>query len=435
VDAAVGDSGEDVDGAARAQRGEPPAAPSRRARRSVASLDILSGGRVELGLGAGAFWDAIAANGGPRLRPGESVDALSEAIDITRALWHGRTVRVDGEHYHVHGAKPGPRPAHDVEIWVGAYKRRMLRLTGAKADGWLPSMSYLDLADVPGMNERIDRAAIEAGRSPAEIRRLINVNPDQDADELARLAHDHGFSTLIMSVSSADDVRRFAQETAPAVRELVMGGGAPPPPRVSGEAAPFSVTPTPDDGRRVSSAAPWDEGTRPTGPERDASRRYTPEQQAAGQHLIDVHDGLRAELERLRDLIGQVAAGHRDPAAVRSFINRMTIRQNGWTLGAFCLSYCRVVATHHTLEDRSVFPHLRAQDTALAAVLDRLEEEHEVIAELLERIDAAMVGLIAGDDGMGELQAVADLFTDALLSHLSYEERELVEPLARLGFY
>ena len=137
-------------------------------------------------------------------------------------------------------------------------------------------------------------------------------------------------------------------------------------------------------------------------------------------------------------MIEQVAAGRAgsDPAAVRSFINRMTIRQNGWTLGAFCASYCRVVAGHHTLEDRSIFPHLRARDAELAPVIDRLEEEHEVIADLLEGVDRTMVALVAdGRDGMGEVRAVMDLFGDALLSHLSYEERELVEPLARLGFY
>ena len=109
--------------------------------RSVASLDILSGGRVELGLGAGAFWDAIAAVGGPRLTPGQAVDALAEAIEVIRASWDvgaGR-IRHEGEHYRVVGAHPGPAPAHDVEIWLGAYKPRMLALTGAKADGWLPS--------------------------------------------------------------------------------------------------------------------------------------------------------------------------------------------------------------------------------------------------------------------------------------------------------
>ncbi len=53
--------------------------------RSVASLDLLSGGRVELGLGAGAFWDAIEAMGGRRLGPGEAVEAVEEAIDVHAA--------------------------------------------------------------------------------------------------------------------------------------------------------------------------------------------------------------------------------------------------------------------------------------------------------------------------------------------------------------
>jgi hemerythrin-like domain-containing protein len=114
----------------------------------------------------------------------------------------------------------------------------------------------------------------------------------------------------------------------------------------------------------------------------------------------------------------------------------MTIRQNNWTLGTFCETYCRVVTNHHTLEDRSVFPHLRRSDAELEPVIDRLHEEHEVIAELLERIDEALVELVAADeDGIGSVQASVDVLTDALLSHFSYEERELIEPLARHGFY
>ena len=105
--------------------------------KSVASLDVLSGGRVELGLGAGAFWDGVAAFGGPRRTPGQSVDALREAIEIIRAAWTsgGAGIRYDGAHYTVAGARLGPPPAHPVELWLGAYKRRMLALTGAKADG------------------------------------------------------------------------------------------------------------------------------------------------------------------------------------------------------------------------------------------------------------------------------------------------------------
>ena len=108
--------------------------------RSVASLDLLSGGRVDLGLGAGVFWDAIEAMGGRRLTPGEGVTALEEAIDIIRGVWavHERSpLRVDGTFHRVDGAKRGPAPAHDVPIWLGALKPRMLRLVGRKADGWL----------------------------------------------------------------------------------------------------------------------------------------------------------------------------------------------------------------------------------------------------------------------------------------------------------
>ena len=115
----------------------------------------------------------------------------------------------------------------------------------------------------------------------------------------------------------------------------------------------------------------------------------------------------------------------------------MTIRQNNWTLGTYCETYCRVVTSHHTLEDRSVFPHLRRSDPALAPVIDRLEEEHHTIADVLERVDRALVALVVAEAGRHRRACgrAVDLLTDTLLSHLSYEERELVEPLARLGFY
>jgi Luciferase-like monooxygenase/Hemerythrin HHE cation binding domain len=429
--------------------------------RSVATLDILSGGRVELGLGAGAFWDAIAANGGPKLTPGQGVDALSEAIDVIRSIWsaEGRSVHHHGTHYTIDGAHPGPPPAHDVEIWLGAYKPRMLALTGAKADGWLPSMGYAEIDQLEDMNAAIDNAATEAGRRPDEVRRLLNINgafdtgsgllqgaPRDWAEQLTELTLNTGMSTYILSVSSADDVRRFAEEVAPAVRELVaaergLANREPEPAPASTRPAqldtvPLGVAPTPDDGRRLSEERAWDETTRPTYRQPLPAREYSPQEQAAGQHLIDVHDHLRAELAQLRDLVEQVAAGTSDPAAVRSYINRMTIRQNNWTLGTFCETYCRTVTHHHMLEDHSVFPHLRRSDEQLAPVIDRLEEEHEQIHDLLDRVDRALVALVADEhDGITGVNGTMDILTDALLSHFSYEERELIEPLARHGFY
>jgi hypothetical protein len=111
----------------------------------------------------------------------------------------------------------------------------------------------------------------------------------------------------------------------------------------------------------------------------------------------------------------------------------MTLRQNNWTLGAYCQSYCRVVTLHHTLEDGPLFPQLRRADPRLAPVVDRLAEEHEVIHEILNRVDAALVALVEKPGDISEQQGAVDVLTDALLSHLSYEENEFVEPLARLS--
>jgi alkanesulfonate monooxygenase SsuD/methylene tetrahydromethanopterin reductase-like flavin-dependent oxidoreductase (luciferase family) len=123
-----------------------PLRPPAVVARAAASLDRLSGGRLELGLGAGAFWDGVEAMGGPRRTPGAAVEALSEAVAVIRQLWDARTrggARLAGEHYQLAGAKRGPEPLHDIEIWLGAYQPRMLRLTGRVADGWLPSSAYL----------------------------------------------------------------------------------------------------------------------------------------------------------------------------------------------------------------------------------------------------------------------------------------------------
>ncbi|MEJ3749225.1 LLM class flavin-dependent oxidoreductase [Actinomycetes bacterium KLBMP 9797] len=197
--------------------------------RAAASLDLLSGGRFELGIGAGGFWDAIEAMGGRRLAPGQSVEALGEAIQVFREIWAAGKpggVRVNGKYYQVNGAKRGPAPAHDIGIWVGAYKPRMLRLIGRSADGWLPSLGYLPggPAALAGLNAHIDEAAAEAGRDPAAIRRLLNISgqfggtSQQWAEELAGLARDYGVTGFIIATDDATTIETFAAEVAPAVR-------------------------------------------------------------------------------------------------------------------------------------------------------------------------------------------------------------------------
>jgi alkanesulfonate monooxygenase SsuD/methylene tetrahydromethanopterin reductase-like flavin-dependent oxidoreductase (luciferase family) len=218
-----------------------PLRPPAMLARASASLDILSGGRFELGLGAGAFWDGIAAMGGRRLTPGQGVTALREGIRIIREIWDADTrggVRVDGEYYSVSGAKRGPAPAHDIAIWVGAYKPRMLALTGAFGDGWLPTIEYLPegLASMPGLNAAIDAAAVAAGRRPEAVRRLMNFMQVQFSatggglldgpprvwvEQIAGMALDHGVSAFIIGGDDLSTTELFAAEIAPAVRELV----------------------------------------------------------------------------------------------------------------------------------------------------------------------------------------------------------------------
>ena len=215
-----------------------PLRPPAVTARAAASLDLLSGGRFDLGLGAGGFWDAVEAMGGRHLTPGQGVDALSEAIDVIRAIWAAgdrSPSLIDGDYYHLHGAKRGPAPAHEIPLWIGALKPRMLRLTGRKGDGWLPSLAYLGPGGYAAGNKVIDEAALGAGRDPREIRRLTNISgqfsrsnggflvgpSEQWVDELLPYAVDDGVSTFILAGDDPTAMQRFAEEVAPALREAV----------------------------------------------------------------------------------------------------------------------------------------------------------------------------------------------------------------------
>jgi alkanesulfonate monooxygenase SsuD/methylene tetrahydromethanopterin reductase-like flavin-dependent oxidoreductase (luciferase family) len=206
--------------------------------KTAATLDVLSGGRFELALGAGAQFDRIAGMGGPQRSTGESVSALEEAIEVIRLQWSGEpSVSFDGEHYSLIDHRAGPPPAHPIGIWLGAYKPRMLRLTGRLADGWIPSLGYLPPDEYAEAAKLVDEAAEKAGRDLADVRRLYNVSGEITdgargdgaldgpaahwVDTLAGWATDLGVESFIFWPGGDDlvgQVERFASDVVPAVR-------------------------------------------------------------------------------------------------------------------------------------------------------------------------------------------------------------------------
>ncbi|CAA9406812.1 MAG: hypothetical protein AVDCRST_MAG22-1608 [uncultured Rubrobacteraceae bacterium] len=218
-----------------------PLRPPTMLAKAAASLDVLSNGRVEVGLGAGAFWEAVAGMGGPRRSPGEALRATEEAIDVMRLVWGGeRSLRFDGEFYSLKGMRPGPPPVHDVGIWVGAYGPRMLGLIGRKADGWVPSLGFSPPERLPGMHERIDEGAAGAGRDPSEIKRVYNVSGnigpegaglldgpvEKWVEALTGFVLEGGMDSFVFWPGEDHErqTELFAGEVVPAVREAVEAG-------------------------------------------------------------------------------------------------------------------------------------------------------------------------------------------------------------------
>jgi alkanesulfonate monooxygenase SsuD/methylene tetrahydromethanopterin reductase-like flavin-dependent oxidoreductase (luciferase family) len=225
-----------------------PLRPPAMLARTAAALNLISGGRFELGVGAGGYWDAITTMGVPRRTPAEALHALEEAIAIMRDLWRpGHTTRFDGEHYRVsgvHGADPGSPP---IQVWIGAQGPRSLELTGRVADGWAaPIPSYLPYERWKPANDVVDRAAEEQGRDPRSILRMAQLpgligtgataglrtgadplvaGADVWVAELTRLGTEQPFDAFVFwpQEETDDQIRRFAEDVVPRVRANLAG--------------------------------------------------------------------------------------------------------------------------------------------------------------------------------------------------------------------
>ncbi len=214
-----------------------PLRPPAMLAKQAASIDVLSGGRFELGLGAGAFTGGIAGMGGPSRTPGQARAALSEAIDVIRASWAGEPFSFQGTYYQAPEVRPGPRPAHQVGLWLGVVGPRAAALVGAKADGWSVSAPYVPPERLAELNDIITTAALEESRDPERITRLYNVMGLVSAEDrglfhgpverwvetLASLYTDYQMNAFVFWPSGDRErqSRVFAEEVVPAVREAL----------------------------------------------------------------------------------------------------------------------------------------------------------------------------------------------------------------------
>lgn len=216
-----------------------PLRPPAMLAKAAASLDLLSGGRFELGLGAGGYWEAIATMGGPQRSPREALAALEEALTVLRLMWSNqRVVQFAGQYYQLDGVAPQPRPARPIGVWIGAVGPKMLELIGRRADGWIPSSPHVPPERLPELQRLVDAGIQRSGRKATDVRRIYNIvgrirdnysrsfldGPvEQWVDELTALTLEQGMDTYILSPAGdpTKQLTRFANEVVPGVREQV----------------------------------------------------------------------------------------------------------------------------------------------------------------------------------------------------------------------
>lgn len=206
--------------------------------KSAASLSVLTGGRIVLGVGGGATARGIAAMGAQARGGRDMIAFTDEAIQIMQKALAGGTVEFQGSQNRVEGYHAGPLPAAPVPIWVGSSGPRMLALTGRRSDGWVsPLNTYLPPEKVGAAQREIDEAARGAARPEADVRRIYNVvgaigdhggagfNGDVEAwiSALTNWTIELGFDTFIFwpTGPAQSQLATFAGEVAPAVRQRV----------------------------------------------------------------------------------------------------------------------------------------------------------------------------------------------------------------------
>lgn len=141
-----------------------------------------------------------------------------------------------------------------------------------------------------------------------------------------------------------------------------------------------------------------------------------------GDWIVEVHDWLRGELRTLREQVDKVAEG----SATTIIRPEPDLAQQ---MRTHCLSFCTALRRHHVGEDVAVFPPIAEQFPALAPAVAQLAEQHKVVAELQDSIQALVEGFVPGESDPVQLRAELERLSGELESHFDFEEQAVVTAL------
>jgi F420-dependent oxidoreductase-like protein len=184
------------------------------------TVDQVSGGRLELAIGAAWFEGEHRELGIPFPPVGERAERLEEAVQVLRLLMTQDQVSFEGKHYRLDGATYRPRPVQQPHppIWIGAGgERRTIPIAARHADAW---HAFGSVESLQRKSAVLERAASEAGRDPASIVRASSLSISEPWDEVrrrTRALEKLGFSYLVVSWPSEGRGRleEFIREVMP----------------------------------------------------------------------------------------------------------------------------------------------------------------------------------------------------------------------------
>jgi alkanesulfonate monooxygenase SsuD/methylene tetrahydromethanopterin reductase-like flavin-dependent oxidoreductase (luciferase family) len=142
--------------------------------REAVSLDHLSGGRFELGIGWGSVAAELETFGIGSTEAKVRVGRLKESLEIVKALWSGETLDYDGQYFTLRGARQRPRPIGTIPVVIGGAGHKTMELVAAHADWWNVHVGILD---------RLDDMRSRAGNARCSLQVQIAFVPSEDRRE------------------------------------------------------------------------------------------------------------------------------------------------------------------------------------------------------------------------------------------------------------